>query len=74
MKEQVKCYREPAMFEYYFMFFFPPHFFFVLLLRKANPQQQLIWIFQVRVTLSPVTGRRPDYTIFSVDIGVTDVT
>ena len=26
------------------------------------------------MTLSPVTGRRPDYTIFSVDIGVTDVT
>ena len=30
--------------------------------------------FQVRLTLSPVTGRRPDYTIFSVDIVVTDVT
>ena len=26
------------------------------------------------MTLSPVTGRRPDYTVFSVDIGVTDVT
>ena len=25
------------------------------------------------MTLNPVTGRRPDYTIFSVDIGVTDV-
>ena len=46
----------------------------VLLLRKANRHQQLIWIFQGRVTLSPVTGRRSDYTIFSVDIGVTDVT
>ena len=43
---------------------------------KANRQQQLILIFlqYVRVTLIPVTGRRPDYTIFSVDIGVTDVT
>ena len=28
----------------------------------------------IRLTLSPVTGRRPDYTIFSEDIGVTDVT
>ena len=28
----------------------------------------------MRLTLGPVTGRRPDYTIFSVDIGVTDVT
>ena len=26
------------------------------------------------MTLIPVTGRRPNYTIFSVDIGVTDVT
>ena len=35
--------------------------------------QQVIWIyFQVRMTL--VTGRRLDYTIFSVDIDVTDVT
>ena len=28
----------------------------------------------MRLTLGPVTGRRPDYTIFSVDIGVTNVT
>ena len=28
----------------------------------------------MRLTLSPVTGRRPDYIFFSVDIGVTDVT
>ena len=28
----------------------------------------------MRLTLSPVSGRRPDNTIFSVDIGVTDVT
>ena len=47
---------------------------FVLLLGKANRQQHLIWIFQVRVALSPVKGRRPDYTILSVNIGVTDVT
>ena len=26
------------------------------------------------MTLSPVTGHRPHYTVFSVDIGVTDVT
>ena len=45
-----------------------------MFIRKANRQQQLITIFQVPLTLSPVTGHRPDYTIFSVDIGVTDVT
>ena len=28
--------------------------------------------FYVPLTLSPVTDRRLDYTIFSVDIGVTD--
>ena len=40
-----------------------------------NNRLQLIWIFsRHRLTLSPVTGRRPDYTIFSADIGVTDVT
>ena len=37
--------------------------------------QQLIRSFpSIRLTLSPLTGRRPDYTIFSVDIGVADVT
>ena len=46
--------------------------FFVASLRKR--QQQLIWMFfQVPLTLSPVTGRPLDYTIFSVDIGVTDI-
>ena len=30
--------------------------------------------FQVPLTLSPVTGRRLDYTTFGTDIGVTDVT
>ena len=54
-----------------FCFFFPSHFY-ALLIRKK--QQQLIWIFSTKVplTLSPATGRRLDYTIFSVDIGVTD--
>ena len=46
----------------------------LLLIRKANRQQQFIRIFQVQLTLSPVTGHRPDYTSFSVDIGVADVT
>ena len=37
--------------------------------------QPFIWtFFQVPLTVIPVTGRRRDYTIFSVDIGVTDVT
>ena len=37
--------------------------------------EQLFWIFfQVPLTLSPVTGRRLDYTIFSVGFGVTDGT
>ena len=30
--------------------------------------------FQLPLTLSPVTGRRLDYTTFRVDIGVTNVT
>ena len=30
--------------------------------------------FQIPLTLSPVTGRRLDYAVFSVDIGVTGVT
>ena len=40
-------------------------------IRKANNKFD---IFQVPLTLSPVTGRRLDYITFSVDIGVTDVT
>ena len=62
-----------------FSFFFPHCLLFRLCLyvRKAN-RQQLITpeydFFQLRLTLSPVTGRRPDDTIFSVDIGTTDVT
>ena len=48
MKEQVKCCREPAMYEYFMLLF---SFFFLLLfrlrfiVRNANRQQQLIWIF-----------------------------
>ena len=45
--------------------------------KRKGSRQQLIRIsfnYDIRLTLSPVTGRRPDYTILSVDIGVTDVT
>ena len=65
--KQVKCCREPCT---GILCFFFSSFFAVSLCKS---QQQLIWIFwQVPLTLSPVTGRRLDYTIFSVDIGVTD--
>ena len=78
MKEQVKCCRESAMYEYFYVSFFPHSLSFRLrlqfIIRNANRQQHLVWIFQARVTLSPVAGRRPNYTIFSVDIGVTGVT
>ena len=51
----------------------PRALFFVASLRKS--QQQLIWMFfQVLLTFIPVTGSPLDYTFFSVDIGVTDVT
>ena len=78
------CWTFPAFFAFYIFFycrffhFFRLFFsFFVapsLFIRKANRLQQVIRIFPVRLTRSPVTGRRPDYTIFSVDIGVTEVT
>ena len=51
MKEQVKCCREPAMYENFINVSFTPHSFFVVpsfrlyIVRKANRQQQLIWIF-----------------------------
>ena len=47
-----------------------------MLIRAANRHQQLINqdFFQVRLTLSPVTCCRPDFTIFRVGIGVSDVT
>ena len=34
----------------------------------------MLMFFQVPLTFSPVSGRRLNYTTFSVDIGVTDVT
>ena len=55
------------------MFRFPS--FFVVSLLTLHKSQQSIWIrFQVPLTLSPMTGRRLDYTILSMDTGVTDVT
>ena len=55
------------------MFRFPS--FFVVSLLTLRKSQQSIWIrFQVLLTLSPMTGRRLDYTILSMDTGVTDVT
>ena len=52
----------------FFMFLF---FLFLWFFVDTHGQQQLFLIFFL-LTLSPVTGRRLDYTIFSVDIGVTD--
>ena len=46
-------------------------FFDALLIRKKATTIDFVF-FQVPLTLSPVTGRRVDYTIFRVDIGVTD--
>ena len=40
---------------------------------KPTANNNELGFFQVRVTLSPVTGCRPNYTIFSENIGVTDV-
>ena len=63
-----------------FVFSFFPFLFFLILccsvfVYTLNPTANINDdFFQVRLTLSPVTFRRPDYTIFSVDIGVTDVT
>ena len=73
------------LYDFRFLIFFVssfPHFLVSsLFIRKASRQQQLGFFPSIRLTLSPVTGRRPDYyiytmasTIFSVDIGVTDVT
>ena len=41
---------------------------------RKKPTTIHLDFFQVPPTLSPVTGRRLDYTIFSVDLGVTAVT
>ena len=68
MKEQVKCCREPCTSNLRLfisgccLLFMKPtfHFFF--------------FFSQLPLTLSRVTGRRLDYTIFSLDIGVTDAT
>ena len=51
-----------------FLFFL----FDALLIRKKPTTINLIFSTQVPLTLSPVTDRRLEYTIFSVDIGVTD--
>ena len=52
-----------------FVCFFLPSFFDALIRKK--PTFNFVF-FQLPLTLRPVTGRRLDYTIFSVDIGVTD--
>ena len=54
----------------FFMFFFPLSSMHDALLIRKKPTT--FDFFQVPLTLSPVTGRRLDYTIFSVDIGRTD--
>ena len=56
----------------YFGFLFPS--FSVVSYIKANNKFGYKICFQVPLTLSPVTGRRLAYKIFSVDAGVTDVT
>ena len=75
MKEQVKSVAESHCTS--ILCFCFSSFFFVVssLLFVRKSQQQFVFIFfQVPLALSPVTGRRLDYTIFSVDIGVTYVT
>ena len=74
-----------AMYEY-FMFLFSSMLFALcfteLMLNTSaaavssliKPTTINLEFFQVTLTLSPVTGRRLDYTISSLDIGVTDVT
>ena len=54
--------------------FFPRFVVPSLFIRKASRQQFVGFFPSIRLTLSPVTSRRPDYTIFSVDVVVTDVT
>ena len=56
MKEQVKCCREPAMYEYFMFlssFFVVPSSFIV---RKANRQKQLILIFPSTGDTQPCDG------------------
>ena len=45
-----------------------------LLCPYVKPASNLIFSEAPLTTFSPVTGRRLDYTSFSVDIGVTDMT
>ena len=52
--------------------FFFPSLFDALFIRKKPTTINFDFSTQVPLTLSPVTGRRLDYTIFSGDIGVTD--
>ena len=56
------------------MFLFSSFFFVVPSLRVKSqlPPPTNFVFFQSTLTLSPVTGRSPDYPIFSVDIGMTD--
>ena len=68
MKGQAKCCREHE----HFIFFYPSSN--VSSLVYTQSQQVILLCFQVPLTLIPVTGRRLHYTIFSVDMGVTDVT
>ena len=72
MKEQVTGVAETSNQVYtsiLFLCFFFPSFFGALLIRK-KPTTINFDFFQVPLALSPVTGRRLDYTIFSVDISV----
>ena len=64
------------MYEYLNFHVFSPPFSLLLLCLYSYlaPTATNVDFFQVPLTLSPATGRRLDYTIFSVDIGVTDVT
>ena len=55
-----------------FSCFFFPSLFDALFIRKKPTTINFDFSTQVPLTLSPVTGRRLDYTIFSGDIGVTD--
>ena len=61
-------------FSHFFRFFDSSFLLFRLCLYLKPANNELGLFPSIRLTLSPVTGRRPDYTIFSVDIAVTDVT
>ena len=63
-------------FSYFYRFFVSICLLFRLRLYAKPAANNQLGFFQVykRLTLSPVTGRRPDCAIFGVDMGVTDVT